>query len=501
MPPTRTYEPAFDAFGDFKDLLIACYPISRPAPPHIEPPPSWTPWHPELPDATFSPPLWQGWPSFLNVFVHAVHREEMEKVARATARKTALLEECQRRNDALAALSKEAENSYDRASAQQQMEFSRVLGAWKASSEAWADSVEEERLKVEALREQVRLVGGAGLLKRIELTMASIQWPAFVSAEGESKFDAETGIVIHEHRFPDTSELEWLKVVALKSGRSMKAANQKEGREAAANLYPALCLRLAAEIARLDDDDIVKGIAINGWADYVEKATGRTKRAYCASLFANKGQILALKLSALHPIEAFSALKGISARSLELTPIAPILRLDTSDPRFIDPKEVLAKMAEGENLAAMDWGEFEHLCRELFERAFASTGAVVKVTQASRDLGVDAVVFDPDPLRGGKIVIQAKRYTNTVDVSAVRDLYGAVINEGAIKGILVTTSHFGPESYSFAKDKPITLLNGNEMLGLLSAHGYRFRIDLADAKAKLQTGGGDSLGRARNGNH
>jgi restriction system protein len=139
-------------------------------------------------------------------------------------------------------------------------------------------------------------------------------------------------------------------------------------------------------------------------------------------------------------------------------------------------------MANGENLAAMDWEDFEHLCRELFEKAFAGSGAEVKVTQASRDQGVDAVIFDPDVLRGGKIVVQAKRYTNTVDVSAVRDLYGALINEGATKGILVTTSQYGPDAYGFAKDKPITLLNGQELLGLLEKYGYHFRIDLAEAK-------------------
>jgi restriction system protein len=60
----------------------------------------------------------------------------------------------------------------------------------------------------------------------------------------------------------------------------------------------------------------------------------------------------------------------------------------------------------------------------------------VKITRASRDHGVDAVAFDPNPIRGGKIVIQAKRYTNTVSVSSVRDLYGTIMNEGANKGIL-----------------------------------------------------------------
>ncbi|MDN0033563.1 restriction endonuclease [Oscillibacter valericigenes] len=42
----------------------------------------------------------------------------------------------------------------------------------------------------------------------------------------------------------------------------------------------------------------------------------------------------------------------------------------------------------------------------------------VKITQASRDGGHDAVDFDPDPIRGGKIVIQAKHYTKVIGISA-----------------------------------------------------------------------------------
>jgi restriction system protein len=85
-------------------------------------------------------------------------------------------------------------------------------------------------------------------------------------------------------------------------------------------------------------------------------------------------------------------------------------------------------------------------------------------------------------VRGGKYVVQAKRYTETVDVSAVRDLYGTVLNEGANRGILVTTSNYGPDSYEFAKGKPITLLNGSNLLHLLNKHGYNARIDLRQAR-------------------
>jgi restriction system protein len=68
----------------------------------------------------------------------------------------------------------------------------------------------------------------------------------------------------------------------------------------------------------------------------------------------------------------------------------------------------------------------------------------------------------------------------------VRDLYGTVVNEGATKGILVTTSSFGPEAHAFAKGKPLTLFDGGNLLHLLEQHGRRAYIDLAEAK-KLNT--------------
>jgi len=156
------------------------------------------------------------------------------------------------------------------------------------------------------------------------------------------------------------------------------------------------------------------------------------------------------------------------------------LRIDTSDRRFVGTQNFTVE--HGTNIAAIGWEDFEHLVREIFEQEFGKAGGQVNVTRTTRDGGVDAVAFDPDPIRGGKTVIQAKRYTNTVDVAAVRDLYGTVLNEGANKGILVTTSTFGPDAYRFAKGKPLTLLDGQNLLHLLERHGHRAYIDLAEAK-------------------
>ncbi|MDN5849771.1 MAG: restriction endonuclease [Nitrococcus sp.] len=66
-------------------------------------------------------------------------------------------------------------------------------------------------------------------------------------------------------------------------------------------------------------------------------------------------------------------------------------------------------------------------------------------------------------IASGRIVISAKRYNHTVGPDHVRALDSVVGEQGAIKGILVTTSGFGPESYRIAKDKPLDLVDGQRL--------------------------------------
>lgn len=194
-----------------------------------------------------------------------------------------------------------------------------------------------------------------------------------------------------------------------------------------------------------------------------------------------------INLELVDPKACFKSLKRVSASKLHtISPVAPIISINRTDSRFTESYNVADDLNETDNLAAMDWQDFEHLIRELFAKEFSSNGGEVKVTQASRDGGVDAIAFDPDHIRGGKIVIQAKRYTNTVGVSAVRDLYGTVMNEGATKGILVTTSDYGHDAYSFANGKQLTLLNGANLLNLLEKFGHKAKIYIIETKMILK---------------
>jgi restriction system protein len=441
------------------------YPLPEPIKPKpIKIPPCWSSW--SYPNKEFNDDIYKNNKYFLDLL----------------GKKRNLQRKIKDRNEKVEKLSLLVEEKFQLAKNNRDSVWEQIKNEYAKYKKNYFFEFQKERDFAQKLHDELNNSGEIGLLSRIDLALKMASIPFFISREGTTKFDSDSGILIHEHKFPDLATALWVKSVKQKYGETTKPANQKETKDASTKIFPSLSLRLAAELARLDTENIVKAIVINGWADYVEKSTGQTKRAYCSSLFAYKEQILGLNLQALDPIAAFSALKGITASNIEITPIAPILCIDTNDSRFVDSKEVLANLVQDDNLAAMDWEDFEHLCRELFEKAFAAVGAEVRVTQASRDQGVDAIIFDPDPLRGGKIIVQAKRYTNRVDVSAIRDLYGAVINEGATKGILVTTSHYGPDAYAFSKDKPITLLNGSELLGLLEKYGYKFRINLAEAK-------------------
>ena len=52
---------------------------------------------------------------------------------------------------------------------------------------------------------------------------------------------------------------------------------------------------------------------------------------------------------------------------VQFASVAPMFRIGREDSRFVDSYEVVEGVDERTNLAAMNWEDFEHLIRELFE--------------------------------------------------------------------------------------------------------------------------------------
>jgi restriction system protein len=368
-------------------------------------------------------------------------------------------------------------------------EYVASIREWEASKTAYEEQLAVANSSVDDLQSAYLASEPEAIEEYCELVIKQGWATEPFGCDARFAFQADNGVLVVDYDLISQDDLPKLKEVKYVQARDEFVETQLSERELA-KLYDDLlfqiALRTVHELYTADVSDEIRSIVFNGWVTSVDRATGKEVTACIMSFQAVREAFMEITLEEVDPKACFRSLKGISAAQLHsLTPVAPVLAIDKDDPRFVSSYEVAAALTEGDNLAAMDWEDFEHLIREVFEQEFSVNGGEVKVTQASRDGGVDAIAFDPDPIRGGKIVIQAKRYTNVVGVSAVRDLYGTVINEGATKGILITTANYGADAHQFAQGKPLVLLSGNHLLHLLEKHGHKARIDLKEAKQVL----------------
>jgi len=376
------------------------------------------------------------------------------------------------------------------------LEHEEMLKKWELDVRKWENqkkrfyqNQEEYNNKIDQLNASYLNKDVNSITEYCEMVLNNSEYPDTFPKNFEIEYNPENEMLIVEYQLPSEECLPTVKEVKyITSKKEMKESfiSESQIKRMFDDAIYKITLRTIHELLEADAADAIKAVSFNGWVNAINKATGKKENNCILSIQANKKEFMQIELANIDPKSCFKNLKGVASSKLSnLTPIPPILQISKTDKRFVDSYDVADTIDGTTNIAAMDWQDFEHLIRELFEKEFSVAGGEVKITQASRDGGVDAIAFDPDPIRGGKIVIQAKRYTNTVGVAAVRDLYGTVVNEGATKGILVSTADYGSDAYEFAKGKPLALLNGSNLLHLLGKHGHHAKIDLKEAKKIL----------------
>ena len=124
-----------------------------------------------------------------------------------------------------------------------------------------------------------------------------------------------------------------------------------------------------------------------------------------------------------------------------------------------------------------DSADFERLSGVEFERFVTALLARMEfrpeMTRATGDGGIDIVAILDKPILGGRYLFQCKRYApeNLVGASTVRDFYGAVTADKAVKGILITTSDFTAQAREFADRVGLELINLPQLQSLLAHYG------------------------------
>lgn len=109
-----------------------------------------------------------------------------------------------------------------------------------------------------------------------------------------------------------------------------------------------------------------------------------------------------------------------------------------------------------------------------------SRQSVVQRLGRSGDEGIDGVVNE-DPLGLDVVYIQAKRYApeNTIHRERIQQFAGALVGQGATKGVFVTTSSFSKGAVEYAQRVPhrIILVDGNELSRLMIQYGVGVRLE------------------------
>lgn len=359
------------------------------------------------------------------------------------------------------------------------------LAAAHATHQAAQD---EERMSVEKQNAEVDLLERSYLsgepdavINYVAYVLGRSFYPEDFPRDNRLAYVPESKQLVVELMLPSLSvipEVALYKYIKSTDKRTESVRPMIQRRQLYSSVVAQMSLRTVHEIFSSDSAGHIDTIVLNGLVDTIDPGTGQAVQPCLVSVRVTVDAFQRVDLSKVDPIACLKTLgAGVSKSPAELVPVRPVLEFSMVDARFVEEQDVLSGLDQRPNLMELTPGEFESLITNLFEKM----GLETKLTQASRDGGVDCVVYDPRPVLGGKVVIQAKRYKNTVGVSAVRDLFGTMHNEGATKGILVTTSGYGKASFEFASNKPLELLDGSNLLFLLSEHaGIEARIEPPD---------------------
>ena len=366
--------------------------------------------------------------------------------------------------------------------------WEKELTAWQIKRDKFEEKKRERNTGVSKLEADYNSGLPAAISKFSELILTTSSYPSYFPSDHMAEYREDDKLLIvlkfipSIDQIPDKKEVKYIK--SKKEIRDVQFS-QKEKTNLFEHIAYSVCLRTISEIFINDLNGYIDRVSFTGYVETKNLANGKMIKPPIFSVEVTKDTFSEILLGEVVPKRCFlEALKGISYRKLEnLIPIKPVQTPMRKDPRFVESRAIAADMQEGENLAAMGWKEFEDFVVDLFRAIYARVGGNVERTQSSGDGGVDAIAHDPTPVTGGEIVIQAKRYTSTIGPDQIRELYGMLIHEGAIKGIFVTTSRFGPAALKTAIGKPIELIDGNQLLGLTEQYlGKSFRIELSEAR-------------------
>ncbi len=359
---------------------------------------------------------------------------------------------------------------YEHDEAERDAQIKKLQLEYEEEKTAFHRRQEERNAEIAEFEEAYRQSNREAIIAYCSMVLERSAYPESIAHEFRVTYSLESKELVIEFDLPKPnvvpSVLEY-KYVKARDAIETKPRKQAEIKELYQDVIAAITLRTIHEVFEADQGKHLQAVTFSGFVQTVDPTTGRDVRPCLISVRTTRERFDEIDLRRVDKRACLRNLGAqVSPRPEERIAVKPIVEFNMIDRRFVPGADVISELESRPNLMELTPREFEDLIGNLFSKM----GLETKQTQLSQDGGVDVVAFDKRPILGGKVVIQAKRYRHTVGVAAVRDLYGTMMNEGANKGILVTTSGYGSAAFNFIKDKPIELIDGGGLLYLLENH-------------------------------
>lgn len=380
----------------------------------------------------------------------------------------------------------DAERRFARAQADHQGQEGARQRRLAGERAAWNRRLADEQRRVEEHNARIdRLAAGFGEHDRfavseyVQMVLDRSRYPRGFPTERSAGYVPESSLVAVEWYLPNIDVIPEHKTFRhIKTRKVVEPTARPPGetRQLYLSVIAQVALRTLREVFAATPEDMVSTVVFNGLVNTVDPRTGMAIQPHFITLRAPREQFAPLVLDQpkFSPVQCVQRyfFADVSPHPEELIPVEPVMRYSMADPRVVEPIDVLSTIDKRPNLMELKPKEFEAFIQNLF----AKMGLDTQLFQASGDGGIDCMAYDPDPIKGGKIAIQAKLYNRTVAPTHVRDLWGTVQHEGATKGILITTSGYGPDSYKFIAGKPLNLIDGTGLLALCHQYDVPARI-------------------------
>lgn len=366
-------------------------------------------------------------------------------------------------------------------------QYQKDVEAWQTQEEDRVRQIEESeamyaewltREKGRETREQLELDRFIGLINEgdsdtilqfFTMVLNSMIWPPDFPGRFELRFDSSSSLLALDFYLPDVQIIPARECTYDKKADtfSLTHASPEEASELYTQIVTQSALRLLRELFGADQFESVQTVALNCRVDTIDPATGQPSSPCLLSVRTTAVEFAALRMSHVEPIPCLIGLGAtISPDCYELEPVYPIFDLRQMDSRFDGGPEIVLATDSRRNLLDYSTQDFSALITNLVTKI----GLEPRKTIVSADNVIQCLAHDTRPVFGGLVILRAHQDKETVGVATVKELYRAIQQQGALKGVIITTAGFGRACYEFANGKPIELISGPSLLSIIAEY-------------------------------